>query len=59
MTRPTNEEIRRQLGPIPPAKQGDALFNAHVVETKPNESDYDPDAWVALDEIVGGWVRGK
>lgn len=59
MTQPSNEEIRRMLGPIPPLKQGDALFNAHTVETKPNESDYDPDAWHALDDVVGGWIRGE
>jgi hypothetical protein len=60
MPRKSNEEIRRMLGPTPPVKRGDALPSAaHVVETKLNESDYDPDAWHALDEVVGGWIRHK
>jgi hypothetical protein len=53
MTQPSNEEIRRQLGSMPVAENDLSEYEFKIthrapVETKPSESDYDPDAWVAL-----------
>jgi hypothetical protein len=53
MTQPSNEEIRRQLGSMPVADNDLSEYEFKIthrapVETKPNESDFDPDAWVAL-----------
>lgn len=64
MTQPSNEEIRRQLGGMPTGQNDLAEYEFRIqykepAETRPNELDYDPDAWVALDEVVGGWIREK
>lgn len=59
MTQPSNQQIRRMLGPVPPTKDGEPPKPRYVIETKLNESDYDPDAWVALESVVDRWIRGE
>lgn len=64
MTQPSNDEIRRQLGGMPTGDNDLAEYEFRILhrepaEDRPNESDYDPDAWVALEGVVGRWIRGK
>lgn len=54
-------QYRRQMtGNMPTgeyrlSEQQSRIVHKHVVETKPTESDYDPDAWSAIVESLKRW----
>lgn len=61
MTQPSNKEIRRQLGGMPTGQNDLAEYEFRIQHKEPtetglSESDYDPDAWVAMDGVVAEWV---
>lgn len=59
----TNSEVRRQLTGNMPTGENRLAGREYEVEDRPNASDYEQDAWVAIENskqlwnIVQGWAR--